>query len=148
MMKRAPSSRTRRPWLALASVPRWRHRAKHWRRRARTRSCSAWSSSHRGWIRPPATASAIGEIVALQHARGLTKINSDGTVTPLLAESWEASPDGNTYTFKLRKGVKFHDGEPFDANAVKFSSSARAPKRAPTRTRRHVSPTCGRCRRR
>lgn len=51
----------------------------------------------------------------------LTKINSDGTVSPLLAESWEVSPNLKTYTFKLRKGVKFQNGEPFNANAVKFS---------------------------
>jgi peptide/nickel transport system substrate-binding protein len=51
----------------------------------------------------------------------LTKINSDGSVTPLLAESWEISPDLKTYTFKLRKGVKFQNGEPFNAQAVKFS---------------------------
>jgi peptide/nickel transport system substrate-binding protein len=68
-----------------------------------------------------APAAAIGEIVHYNILEGLTKINVDGSVTPLLAESWQASPDGKTYTFKLRKGVKFQDGEPFDSAAVKFS---------------------------
>jgi len=40
---------------------------------------------------------------------------------PGLAESWEISPDGLNYTFNLRKGVKFHDGTDFNANAVVFS---------------------------
>ena len=66
-------------------------------------------------------ASAIAEIVHYNIFETLTKINSDGTVTPLLAESWEVSPDLKTYTFKLRKGVKFQNGEPFNAKAVKFS---------------------------
>ena len=66
-------------------------------------------------------ASAIAEIVLYNIFETLTKINSDGTVSPLLAESWEVSPDLKTYTFKLRKGVKFQNGEPFNANAVKFS---------------------------
>jgi peptide/nickel transport system substrate-binding protein len=42
-------------------------------------------------------------------------------LVPGLAESWTIAPDGLMYTFKLRKGVKFHDGTPFNAAAVKFS---------------------------
>ena len=42
-------------------------------------------------------------------------------LVPGLAESWTIAPDGLQYTFKLRKGVKFHDGTPFNAAAVKFS---------------------------
>jgi peptide/nickel transport system substrate-binding protein len=66
-------------------------------------------------------ASSISEVTLYNIYETLTKINSDGSVTPLLAESWEISPDLKTYTFKLRKGVKFHNGEPFNAQAVKFS---------------------------
>lgn len=66
-------------------------------------------------------ASSIGEVTLYNIYETLTKINPDGSVTPLLAESWEVSPDLTTYTFKLRKGVKFHNGEPFNAQAVKFS---------------------------
>jgi peptide/nickel transport system substrate-binding protein len=42
-------------------------------------------------------------------------------IVPGLAESWTISKDGLTYTFKLRKGIAFHDGTPFNARAVKFS---------------------------
>jgi len=66
-------------------------------------------------------ASSISEVALYNIFETLTKINSDGSVTPLLAESWEVSPDLKTYTFKLRKGVKFQNGEPFNAAAVKFS---------------------------
>ncbi len=45
--------------------------------------------------------------------------NADGTFSPWLAEAWEVSPDGRTYTFTLRDDVTFHDGEKFDAAAVK-----------------------------
>ena len=75
-----------------------------------------------------APAAAIGEIVHYNVLEGLTKIEMDGKVTPLLAESWSIEPDGKTYTFKLRKGVKFQDGEAFDSSDVKFSfDRARAP---------------------
>ena len=66
-------------------------------------------------------ASAIGEVTLYNIFETLTKINADGGVTPLLAESWEVSPDLKTYTFKLRRGVKFQNGEPFNAQTVKFA---------------------------
>ena len=68
-----------------------------------------------------APAAAIGEIVHYNVLEGLTKVNVDGSVTPLLAERWTMEPDGKSYTFHLRRGVKFHDGEAFDAADVKFS---------------------------
>ncbi len=66
-------------------------------------------------------AASIAEVTLYNIYETLTKINPDGSVTPLLAESWEVSPDLTTYTFRLRKGVKFHNGEPFNAQTVKFS---------------------------
>jgi peptide/nickel transport system substrate-binding protein len=51
----------------------------------------------------------------------LVMLDKKGNTVPGLAESWEVSPDYKTYTFKLRKGVKFHDGTPFNAESVKFS---------------------------
>ena len=44
-----------------------------------------------------------------------------GRFVPALAESWSISPDAKVYTFKLRRGVRFHDGTPFNADAVKFT---------------------------
>ena len=73
-------------------------------------------------------ASAIAEVTLYNIYETLTKINSDGRITPLLAESWTISPDLKTYTFKLRQGVKFQNGEPFNAAAVKFSFERAATK--------------------
>jgi peptide/nickel transport system substrate-binding protein len=51
----------------------------------------------------------------------LVGIDEKGVVKPLLAESWQTSSDGLQLTFVLRKGVKFSDGAPFDAQAVKVN---------------------------
>lgn len=83
-----------------------------------------------------AAAAAIAEVTLYNIYETLTKINEDGTTSPLLAESWTASPDLKTYTFKLRKGVKFHNGEPFDSAAVKFSFERNA---VPTSTNKDKS---------
>jgi peptide/nickel transport system substrate-binding protein len=68
-----------------------------------------------------AAAASIGEIVHYNVLETLTKIREDGTIAPLLAEKWTVAPDARTYTFELRRGVRFHNGEPFDANTVKFA---------------------------
>ncbi|WML57392.1 ABC transporter substrate-binding protein [Neobacillus sp. PS2-9] len=47
--------------------------------------------------------------------------DTDTTLKPKLAKSWEVTPDGLTYTFKLQEGVKFHDGTDFNADAVVFN---------------------------
>jgi len=51
----------------------------------------------------------------------LVKPLPERTMAPSLAESWSASPDGLAYEFVLRKGVRFHTGEPVTADDVKFS---------------------------
>jgi peptide/nickel transport system substrate-binding protein len=51
----------------------------------------------------------------------LLELDASLNVRPLLAESWEVSKDGLTYTFKLRKGVTWHDGKPFTARDVAFT---------------------------
>lgn len=49
---------------------------------------------------------------------GLTAVDKDLKVNPGLAESWTISPDGKTYTFKLRSNVKFHDGAAMEAEDI------------------------------
>lgn len=67
----------------------------------------------------------------------LTRLDEQGKIRPWLAESWSVSADGRQYTFKLRQGVVFQDGTPFDARAVKWNfdrlkdGSVRVPIRAP-----------------
>lgn len=68
-----------------------------------------------------AAAGAIDSVLYSNVFEGLTRFMSDGSVVPGLAESWEISDDGLTYTFKLREGVTFHDGTAMDAEDVKFS---------------------------
>ena len=66
-------------------------------------------------------AAAIDEVVYANIFEGLTRFGPDGAVLPALAQSWDVSEDGKTYTFHLHTGVTFHDGTTFDAEDVKFS---------------------------
>ena len=68
-----------------------------------------------------APSAAVGEVTHYNVLEGLTKIEENGAVSPLLAESWSADASGLGYTFRLRPGVRFHDGKPLDAAAVRFS---------------------------
>ncbi|MEY8830424.1 ABC transporter substrate-binding protein [Sedimentitalea sp. XS_ASV28] len=68
-----------------------------------------------------AAAGAIDSVVYSNIFEGLTRFMSDGSIAPGLAESWEISEDGLSYTFRLREGVTFHDGTTMDAEDVKFS---------------------------
>ncbi|WP_304340338.1 ABC transporter substrate-binding protein [Metaclostridioides mangenotii] len=61
-----------------------------------------------------------GEINSLIF-NGLTAHDKDNKIVPCLAEKWDYNESDNTYTFKLRNDVKWHDGEKFTANDVKFT---------------------------
>jgi len=66
-------------------------------------------------------ANAIKEVAFQTVFEGLVKLGPSGEVEPLLAKAWTISPDGLTYAFQLRRGVRFHDGRPFTAADVKFT---------------------------
>lgn len=51
----------------------------------------------------------------------LLELTPEGEIVPLLAESYDVSPDGRVWTLRLRRGVTFHDGTPFNAEAVKYN---------------------------
>src|SRR6187399_2854176 len=63
----------------------------------------------------------VGRIVFASICDKLFDIDENLKVVPQLALSHATSEDGKTVTIKLRPGVKFHDGEPFDAEAAKFT---------------------------
>ncbi len=62
---------------------------------------------------------------------GLLRYKAGSTeLEPCLADSWTISDDGKVYTFKLHMGIKFHDGTPFNAEAVKYSVERQLPPNA------------------
>jgi peptide/nickel transport system substrate-binding protein len=70
----------------------------------------------------PQVRGSIGPTQVLRNAfDSLVAADYDENFHPWLAESWERSEDGLVYTFKLRENVTFHDGEPFNAEAVKIN---------------------------
>ncbi|MDP3039921.1 MAG: ABC transporter substrate-binding protein, partial [Deltaproteobacteria bacterium] len=74
------------------------------------------------WL-DPATSSGLipSQITLYLFHDALLKPMPEGTYTPCLAESWNISPDSKVYEFKLRQGVKFHNGDPLTAEDVVFS---------------------------
>src|SRR3954447_26198213 len=70
---------------------------------------------------PTNAGSYVGRIVLASLCDKLFDIDGDLNIVPQLALSHETSPDGKTVTIKLRPNVKFQDGEPFNADAVKFT---------------------------
>src|SRR5947208_14797900 len=74
------------------------------------------------WLDPGDTEAFITPFMVLYAIHdALGRPVPAGDNTPSLAESWTASKDGRTYDFVLRKGVKFHNGDPVTAEDVKFS---------------------------
>lgn len=66
-------------------------------------------------------AAAIPQVLLYNVYETLVRLQADGSITGLLAESWEVSDDALTYTFSLREGVSFHNGDPLTAEDVVFS---------------------------
>ena len=71
-----------------------------------------------GWLTKNATHMIFDGLVELELGK---PEEGWATLRPALAESWTVSEDGKTYTFNLRKGVKFHDGTPFNAEVAKWN---------------------------
>ncbi|GAA4715249.1 ABC transporter substrate-binding protein [Phytohabitans rumicis] len=59
--------------------------------------------------------------ISRQVLDGLVTLAEDGSIKPWLATQWSVSPDGTTYTFTLKDGVKFTDGTPVDAEAIAWN---------------------------
>ena len=74
------------------------------------------------WLDPAETPGVITPFIFLYTLHdALIKPMPGDLMTPCLAESWRVSPDGLVYTFTLRQGLTFHNGDPFSAEDVEFS---------------------------
>jgi peptide/nickel transport system substrate-binding protein len=81
---------------------------------------------------PPLASDAASHGVAGLIYNGLVKYDGDLNLVGDLAESWNISPDGLVITFKLRRGVKWHDGAPFTAHDVMFTYQTMVDPKTPT----------------
>jgi peptide/nickel transport system substrate-binding protein len=70
---------------------------------------------------PQRNSSTLGLMAAGMMYDTLVKLDDHWNVTPMLAVDWSAKPGGKEYTYKLRKGVTFHDGKPFTAKDVAYT---------------------------
>jgi peptide/nickel transport system substrate-binding protein len=74
------------------------------------------------WFDPAETQGIITPFMVMYAVHdAMAKAMPGNTAAPSLAESWQVSSDGRVYDFTLRKGVKFHNGDPLTAEDVKFS---------------------------
>jgi peptide/nickel transport system substrate-binding protein len=79
-------------------------------------------NSEQRTLNPALRASTGVYIVTSKIIESLVDLDADGKVVPILATSWQASADGKTVTFKLREGVKWHDGKPFTSADVQYNA--------------------------
>ena len=70
----------------------------------------------------------------------LLELTPKGEIVPRLLEKWEVSPDATEFTLKLKKGIRFHDGQPFNAEAVKVNFDRRLDPKAATQYGSLVAP--------
>jgi peptide/nickel transport system substrate-binding protein len=73
-------------------------------------------------LNPALRASTGVYLITSKIMEALVDLDSSGNPAPVLAASWEATPDGKTVTFKLRQGVTWHDGKPFTAADVQYTA--------------------------
>jgi len=70
---------------------------------------------------PAISADMSSHTYVMQIFSGLVRLDQELNIVPDIAENWEESPDGKTYTFHLRQGVKFHNGREVKAADFKYS---------------------------
>jgi peptide/nickel transport system substrate-binding protein len=78
----------------------------------------AISAEPPGWDPTVSTSQEIPRVVYHNVYEGLVRFDRDGAVVPALAESWRVSDDGLSITFRMRRGVRFHDGSPLTLDDV------------------------------
>lgn len=77
-------------------------------------------------LNPMLSSASDTEAIMLNVYEGLLSFDKEGNFLPALAESYKMSDDGLSYTFNLRKDIKFHDGKAFSAKDVKYTYEKRA----------------------
>ncbi|MDR3258729.1 MAG: ABC transporter substrate-binding protein [Fusobacteriaceae bacterium] len=79
-------------------------------------------------LNPYKMVSSASEEIMMNVYEGLVMPSEDGGIKPAIAESYSVSEDGLTYKFKIRKGIKFHNGNPLDIKDVEYSLNRMAGK--------------------